>query len=54
MPGIVVVAEGKNLQDFGVAHQRFEYRDPIFQITRAINHDFVPCRGLFLNLFSVS
>jgi len=25
VPGIVIVAEGKNLQDFGIAHWRFEY-----------------------------
>jgi hypothetical protein len=37
----VIVAEGKNLQDFGVAQQRFEYLDPILQIASAVDHGFV-------------
>jgi hypothetical protein len=54
MPRIVVVAEGKNFQNFGVAHQRFENLDPIFQIASAVNDSFIPCRSLLLNLFAVS
>src|SRR6266851_5764940 len=54
MPRVMVVAECKDFQNFGVAHQRSEYRDPIFQITRAVNDDFVPRRRLLLNSFAVS
>src|SRR5205807_4648551 len=37
MPLVMVVAVGKNFQDFGVAHQRFEYLDPIFQVASAVS-----------------
>ncbi len=54
VPGIVIVAEGENFQDFGVAHQRFENLDPIFQVASAVDDGLVPGRGLLLNPFAVS
>src|SRR6267143_6616212 len=54
MPAVMVIRKCKNLQDFGVARQRFEYLNPVFQITRAINDCSVPCRGLLLNSLAVS
>jgi len=53
MSGVVVVAEGKNFQNFGIAHQRLEYRDPIFQIVSAIKDDVVP-RCFFVALLDIS
>src|SRR5205807_5432006 len=49
-----IVAEGKNLQDFGVAHQRFEYVHPISQVASAVDDGFIPCRCLLLNPLAVS
>jgi|SRR5467141_1301375 len=37
MPRIVVVAEGKDFQDFGIAHQGFEYLNPILQIASTVD-----------------
>jgi hypothetical protein len=54
MPRIVVVAEGKDFQDFGIAHQRFEYLDPIFQIGSAVDDGPIPRRCLLLNPFAVA
>src|SRR5437773_12378487 len=54
VPGIVIVAEGKNFQDFGVAHKRFEYLYPILQITSTVNDSLVPCRSLFFNPLAVT
>ena len=54
MSCVVVIRKCKNLQDFGVAHQRFEYLDPIFQIVSAVDDGLVPRRGLLLNPFAVS
>ena len=54
MPLVMVVAVGKNFQDFGVAHQRFEYLDPIFQVAGAVDDSPVPRRCLLLNPFAVS
>ena len=54
MPLVMVVAVGKNFQDFGVAHQRFEYLDPIFQVASAVDDSPVPRRCLLLNPFAVS
>jgi hypothetical protein len=31
----MIIAEREDFQDFGVAHQRFEYLDPIFQVARS-------------------
>jgi len=31
VPGIVVIGKCKNLQDLGIAHQRFEYLDQFFK-----------------------
>src|SRR5437016_7694199 len=38
VPGIVIVAESENFQDFGVACQRLEYIHPIFQVARSEEH----------------
>ena len=54
VPGVVIVAEGKNLQDFGIAHQRFENLDPILQIASTVDDGLVPRRCLLLNPFPVS
>ena len=54
VPGIVIVAERENFQDFGIAHQRFEYLDPILQFASAVDDGLVPCRGLLLNPLAVS
>jgi hypothetical protein len=54
VPGKVIVAEGKNFQDFGVAHQRFEYLDPILQIASAVNDSFVPCLCYFFDSLAVT
>ncbi len=54
MPGVVVIRKCKNLQDFGVAHQRFEYIHPIFQVASAVDDGLIPRRCLLLNPFAVS
>src|SRR5437667_4406046 len=54
VPGIVIIAERENFQDFGVAHRRFENLDPIFQVASAVDDGLVPRRCLLLNLFAVS
>jgi hypothetical protein len=54
VPGIVFVAEGENLQNLAIAHQRFEYIDPILQIASAVNDSLVPGRSLLLNPLAVS
>ena len=50
----MVVAEGKNLQNFGIAHQRLEYLNPILQIGSAVDDGLVPRRCLLLNLLAVA
>ena len=54
MPRIVVVAEPENFQDFGVAHQRFEYVNPILQITSTVDDGLIPSCRLFFDAFAVS
>src|SRR6266481_9074763 len=54
VPRIVVVAECENFQNLGIAHQRFEYVNPIFQIASAVDDGLVPRRCLLLNLFAIS
>src|SRR6266576_5332888 len=54
MPGIVVVAEGEKLHNFGIAHQGFENLDPIFQVASAVNDSLVPRCCLFLNPLAVA
>lgn len=50
----MIVAEGINLQDFGIAHQRLEHFNPISQVASVINDGLIPPRGLLLNLFAVA
>ena len=50
VPGIVIVAERENFQDFGVAHQRFENLNLIPQIASTV--DETECLRSALNLSS--
>ncbi len=54
MPLVMVVRKCKNLQDFGVAHQRFEYLNPIRQIASTVDNSSIPSCGLLFDLLSVS
>src|SRR6266513_2061032 len=54
VPGIVIVAESKTLQDFAVTHHLLEKINPIPQIVSAVDDGLVPRRCLLLNLFAVS
>ena len=50
----MVVGESENLQDFGIAHQRFEYLNPILQIATVVDDGLIPRRCLLLNPLAVS
>src|SRR6266566_5726561 len=54
VPGVVIVSECKNLQYFGISHQRFENLYPILQIVSTVADGLVPGRRLLLNPLAVS
>ena len=54
MPGIVVVGVSEQLSNFLAVHQFPKKVRPPFQIAFTINDNFVPCRRLLFDGFSVT